>query len=77
MDCADENVGAGVTTIVNVLPAAVPDESNTWAVKDEVVPLTVPVIRPVKSMLNPAGSAPELTDHVYVPVPPVADRVCA
>jgi hypothetical protein len=50
--------------------------SVTVAVK-LVIPLTVgtPVIVPAEASVSPWGSLPEVIDHVYCPVPPVAAKV--
>ena len=69
-------VGPAATVIDRFLVTTTPAVSVTCATKDEVVPVTVPVIRPVGSIVRPVGSAPPLIDHVYAPVPPVAVSVC-
>ena len=46
------------------------------AAKVAVWPLGVPEIRPVESIASPAGSAPDVVDHVIAPVPPVAASAC-
>jgi len=55
----------------------VDEESLTWTVK-EVVPacVGVPLIWPVEAVrLSPVGNDPELIDHEYGAVPPVAFSV--
>ena len=57
----------------------VDEESLTWTVK-EVVPacVGVPLIWPVETVrLSPTGNDPELIDHKYGAVPPVAVNVAA
>jgi hypothetical protein len=51
--------------------------SCTVAVKFEV-PLAVgiPEITPVEARLSPTGRLPDVTDHLYDGIPPVACKVC-
>jgi hypothetical protein len=61
--------GAGAITIEQLLvvvPAAVPRESTTWAVKLNVPAVVgVPVIAPVVEFnVNPAGSEPAVIENV-------------
>jgi hypothetical protein len=71
--------GAGAMTIlqlVDVVPAAVPLESTTWAVKVNVPAVVgVPVMLPVDgSSVRPAGSEPLVIENVYGGTPPVATK---
>ena len=51
--------------------------SVTCAVKvDAPGVVGVPAIAPFDASDRPAGRLPVVTDHVYGPVPPVADSVC-
>jgi hypothetical protein len=51
--------------------------SVTLAVKVKLpVAVGVPVSAPPVVNVNPAGSAPEETVHVYGSVPPLANKVC-
>ena len=55
---------------------AVCTPSVTWAVKvDAPLPVGVPLITPAADKLSPTGNAPDASDHVFVPVPPVAVKV--
>jgi hypothetical protein len=59
-----------------VVPAALPVESTTWAVKLNVPAMVgVPVIAPVEVFsVKPAGSEPLVIENVYGETPPVAMR---
>jgi hypothetical protein len=62
-----------------VAVCGVDEESLTWTVK-EVVPdcVGVPLIWPVEAVrLSPGGNNPELIDHEYGAVPPVAARTAS
>ena len=56
------------------VPAAVPVESTTWAVKLNVPGVVgVPVIAPVDGFrIKPPGSEPLTIENVYGGIPPVA-----
>ena len=43
---------------------------------DAPLPVGVPLITPAADKLSPTGNVPDASDHVFVPVPPVAVRVC-
>ena len=60
--------------LVDVVPAAVPLESTTWAVKVNVpAAVGVPVTAPVDALsVKPAGSEPLVIENVYGGMPPVA-----
>ena len=57
-----------------VVPAAVPLESTTWAVKLNVPAVVgVPVMAPVDGFsVKPAGSEPLIIENVYGGTPPEA-----
>ena len=59
-----------------VVPAAVPVESTTWAVKLNVpAAVGVPVMAPVEGFsVRPVGSAPLMIENVYGGTPPVATK---
>jgi hypothetical protein len=68
---------AGAIAMLNGLVAVVPKLSFTCAVKVPVPAVVgVPVIPPLAASVSPAGSAPNVTDHVFPPLPPLAVRVC-
>ena len=71
--------GGALTVIVSALVAAALLLSFTWTVKAALFTAVfgVPVIAPL-AVLNdkPAGSDPEVTDHTYPPVPPLAVTDC-
>jgi hypothetical protein len=60
--------------LVDVVPAAVPLESTTWAVKVNVpAAVGVPVMAPVDGFsVKPVGSEPLVIENVYGGTPPVA-----
>jgi hypothetical protein len=63
-----------IEQLLVVVPAAVPRESTTWAVKLNVPAVVgVPVIAPVDGFsVNPGGSEPLVIENVYGGTPPVA-----
>ncbi len=73
---------------VLTLSPAVPAIDNCFVAFAELLSVTctvkvavpaadgIPAIAPTALSVNPTGSAPALTLHVYPPVPPVAARVC-
>jgi hypothetical protein len=62
--------------LVDVVPAAVPLESTTWAVKVNVpAAVGVPVMAPVEGFsVKPVGSEPLVIENVYGGTPPVATK---
>jgi hypothetical protein len=60
--------------LVDVVPAAVPLESTTWAVKvNDPAAVGVPVMAPVETFsVRPVGSEPAVMENVYGGTPPVA-----
>ena len=65
--------GAALTTIESALVADAPMVSAALTVKLDVpLAVGVPVIAPPELKLSPEGRLPELSDHVRLPVPPVA-----
>jgi hypothetical protein len=68
---------AGAIAMLNGLVAVVPELSFTCAVNVAVPAVVgVPVILPLAAKVSPAGSAPNVNDHVFPPLPPLAARVC-
>ena len=70
------SAGGGFTVTVIVWGAEVifpaTEESVAWKVAEPLPPVGVPVIAPVLALrLNPGGSEPAVTAHVYGLVPPV------
>ena len=65
-----------IEQLLVVVPAAVPRESTTWAVKLNVPAVVgVPVIAPVDGFsVNPGGSEPLVIENVYGETPPAATR---
>jgi hypothetical protein len=71
-------IGAAATLTDRARVAEPDPVSLTLTVKLAIPDVVgVPVIWPEVPRLNPAGNAPEVIDHVYVPVPPLACNVCA
>ncbi len=69
--------GVAETMMLSCLVAVVPELSFTWAVKLAVPAVVgVPVMLPSVASESPAGKAPEITDHMLPPLPPLAARVC-
>jgi hypothetical protein len=73
-------ISGGETTMLQfavVVPAALPVESTTWAVKLNVPEvLGVPVIAPVEVFkVKPAGNEPVVIENVYGATPPEATRL--
>ena len=63
--------------MLSCLVAVVPELSFTWAVKLAVPAVVgVPVMLPSAASESPAGKAPDVTDQVLPPLPPVDARVC-
>lgn len=66
------------TLIESALDAVRPPASATVTVNKKVPPADgVPEMVPAALMLSPAGSAPPVMDHVFVPDPPVEASVAA
>ena len=63
------------TEIESDLVAVAPTPSSACTVKLGAVAVGVPLITPAELRLSPAGRAPDETDQVGVPVPPVDARV--
>ena len=70
-------IGGGEITMLQFavfVPAALPVESTTWAVKLNVPAVVgVPVMAPVDELsVKPAGNEPVMIENVYGGTPPVA-----
>jgi hypothetical protein len=66
---------AALTVIESDLLAVAPAPSSACTVKLGAVAVGVPLMTPAELRVSPAGRAPDETDHVGVPVPPVEARV--
>ena len=68
---------AAVTVMLKVREAVSAVASCTWAVTLKLPEAVgVPEIRPALESGSPAGSAPEVSDHVYGGTPPAAAKAC-
>ena len=71
------DIGGGLICIDNDLDVFFDALSVTWTVKLAVPAVDdVPLMVPPAERVIPAGSAPEVMDHVYGVVPPEAERFC-
>ena len=67
----------GFTVRTNCFEAVTLAESVTVTVKvNAPLCVGVPLRTPAELKVTPAGNAPEVNDHVYGLVPPVAVKVC-
>ncbi len=74
-------VRVGTTSIVNNVLVTVwvggPGSATCTVKLSAPLPVGVPERTPIELRWSPGGSeSPDVSDHVYAPVPPTAARVC-